>query len=408
MVVYCRSGGGAVWKQAGLAEVVDLGEDGGAGGDAGGGGPQAIGPGAGRSSGSAAGGGGAGQAGAASSSSSAGQAGAGRGSGADQRQGHAEAPSKRRRSGKCSAAGAAGQTGAPVLREATAAERGAKARRVDAGLSEEGVEEIVLEHGPASATPVRRRACGKQPGGPGSPRVGAGAVGAEAPGVVARTEGEGDQQGLSGDGAVLTTPKRRRLCGKSPSAPRSPRGGVGGSAAAGAGSTPTLASTELLAGKRSGRIAGAPVREAVSASPSGGAVGSMDVGEEDGRSAAQGAARAGGAARARAGGLPEQALAPRRSARLAGREAEQGWAAGGAGDSASRSSASLSAVRSRIVTGFGAGRVNDLAADERRREAEGAQRGVARREEGTRGRMTTFGGDDLDRAAGGPWQARRR
>ena len=69
---------------------------------------------------------------------------------------------------------------------------------------------------------------------------------------------------------------------------------------------------------------------------------------------------------------------------------------------------SAAAQGRRIVTGFGSERVEDLVADERRREAEGARRGVARREEGTRGRMTSFGGEDLDRAAGGPWQAGRR
>ena len=62
----------------------------------------------------------------------------------------------------------------------------------------------------------------------------------------------------------------------------------------------------------------------------------------------------------------------------------------------------------RIVTGFGPERVDDVAAEERRRVAEGVRRGVARRDEGTRGRMTNFGGEDLDRGAGGPWQARRR
>ena len=56
-------------------------------------------------------------------------------------------------------------------------------------------------------------------------------------------------------------------------------------------------------------------------------------------------------------------MVPRRSARLAGRGEERGLAAGGAGDAASRPSAPMSAVRSRIVTGFGAGRVDDLAAD---------------------------------------------
>ena len=63
---------------------------------------------------------------------------------------------------------------------------------------------------------------------------------------------------------------------------------------------------------------------------------------------------------------------------------------------------------SRIVTGFGRERVDDVAAQESRREAEGVRRGVARRDEGTRGRMTSLGGEDLDRGAGGPWQARRR
>ena len=40
----------------------------------------------------------------------------------------------------------------------------------------------------------------------------------------------------------------------------------------------------------------------------------------------------------------------------------------------------------RIVTGFGEERVEDVAEDARRREREGARRGVQRREEGTRGR----------------------
>ena len=43
-----------------------------------------------------------------------------------------------------------------------------------------------------------------------------------------------------------------------------------------------------------------------------------------------------------------------------------------------------------------------------RRIAEGARRGDARRNEGTRGRMTVFSGGDLDRGAGGAWHAGRR
>ena len=61
-----------------------------------------------------------------------------------------------------------------------------------------------------------------------------------------------------------------------------------------------------------------------------------------------------------------------------------------------------------IVSGFGSSRVVDVAADERRRVAEGAQRGDQRRNDGTRGRMTTFSGEDLDRSKGGAWHARRR
>ena len=81
--------------------------------------------------------------------------------------------------------------------------------------------------------------------------------------------------------------------------------------------------------------------------------------------------------------------APRRSARVAARTDEQ-------------------RVRSRIVTGFGHERVDDLAADEARQIAEGARRGDARRNEGTRGRMTDFTGDDLDRGAGGAFRLGRR
>ena len=56
------------------------------------------------------------------------------------------------------------------------------------------------------------------------------------------------------------------------------------------------------------------------------------------------------------------------------------------------------------MTGFGEERVEDVAEDARRRETEGARR----REEGTRGRMRDMRGEELDRSAGGPFQARRR
>ena len=63
-----------------------------------------------------------------------------------------------------------------------------------------------------------------------------------------------------------------------------------------------------------------------------------------------------------------------------------------------------SASSSRIVTGFGRERVEDVAQHARRMDSEGVRRGVRRRDEGTRGRMTGFGGEDLDRAVGRAWQ----
>ena len=67
-----------------------------------------------------------------------------------------------------------------------------------------------------------------------------------------------------------------------------------------------------------------------------------------------------------------------------------------------------SSRRPRIVTGFGAERVEDVAADEARRWQEGAQRGSRRRDAGERGRAVDFHGNELDRSAGGAWHAGRR
>ena len=90
-----------------------------------------------------------------------------------------------------------------------------------------------------------------------------------------------------------------------------------------------------------------------------------------------------------AGAQAETRLVPsRRSGRVAARTDEQH-------------------VRSRIVTGFDR-RIDDVAAYEAHRTAEEGQRAAARRNEGTRGRMTGFGGEDLDRGAGGAWHAGRR
>ena len=115
-----------------------------------------------------------------------------------------------------------------------------------------------------------------------------------------------------------------------------------------------------------------------------------------------------------AGVVEEEAVAPRRSARFAGkapaqqRNVAEVRGAGARERTAALRVASVPAASARIVTGFGSERVDDVVADERRRVAEGAWRGDHRREEGTRGRMTSFGGEELDRAAGGAWHAGRR
>lgn len=113
------------------------------------------------------------------------------------------------------------------------------------------------------------------------------------------------------------------------------------------------------------------------------------------------------------GATGEEAQPLRRSSRVAARAVDQ---PGSSASAHTRVPAAVSrrdavpvvANAARIVTGFGSERIEDVAADERRRVAEGAQRGDRRRETGTRGRMTTSGGEDLDRSAGGAWHAGRR
>ena len=60
-------------------------------------------------------------------------------------------------------------------------------------------------------------------------------------------------------------------------------------------------------------------------------------------------------------------------------------------------------ARSRIVTGFGSERIEDVIGDEEQRWADGARRGNIRREAGARGRMRDLAGHDLDRSAGSAW-----
>ena len=60
------------------------------------------------------------------------------------------------------------------------------------------------------------------------------------------------------------------------------------------------------------------------------------------------------------------------------------------------------------MTGFGAERIDDVAAHVCTVETEALQRAAGRSDEGTRGRMTGFDGQDLDRGAGGAWRIGRR
>jgi hypothetical protein len=76
-----------------------------------------------------------------------------------------------------------------------------------------------------------------------------------------------------------------------------------------------------------------------------------------------------------------------------------------AGAGASREDPRAAGGRARVVTGFGVERVEDVLAHERRREVEGVRRGSQRREAGERGRARDLENRDLDRGAGGPWQA---
>ena len=67
----------------------------------------------------------------------------------------------------------------------------------------------------------------------------------------------------------------------------------------------------------------------------------------------------------------------------------------------------VSGARSRVVSGFGEERVEDVAGDEERRCREGILRAARRRESGERGRARDFQDRDLDRGCGGAWRLGR-
>ena len=94
----------------------------------------------------------------------------------------------------------------------------------------------------------------------------------------------------------------------------------------------------------------------------------------------------------------------RRSSRIASRAADLQESAGARPGGVGRGARG----GARIVTGFGSERVEDVDMHVQQAEADALQRAALRRDEGTRGRMTGLGGDDLDRSAGGAWRAGRR
>ena len=71
-------------------------------------------------------------------------------------------------------------------------------------------------------------------------------------------------------------------------------------------------------------------------------------------------------------------------------------------------SRSAPARRQGVVSGFGAERTDDALGDQAQRDRDAMSRARARRDDGARGRVRDFQGNDLDRSAGGAWSLGRR
>ena len=69
---------------------------------------------------------------------------------------------------------------------------------------------------------------------------------------------------------------------------------------------------------------------------------------------------------------------------------------------------SAPARRTGVVSGFGAERTDDALGDQARRDRDAISRARTRRDDGVRGRVRDFQGNDLDRSAGGAWSLGRR
>ena len=71
-------------------------------------------------------------------------------------------------------------------------------------------------------------------------------------------------------------------------------------------------------------------------------------------------------------------------------------------------SSSAPARRTGVVSGFGAERTDDALGDQAQRDRDAISRARTRRDDGVRGRVRDFQGNDLDRSAGGAWSLGRR
>ena len=204
-----------------------------------------------------------------------------------------------------------------------------------------------------------------------------------------------------------------------------PRRRVGRKSSLESAASPAGASVDVsrVVASRSGgsRVGGANVEPGDIGSASMEAGGDVEAeagraGRRGGRGKGRGRGRGGRGASVAPAEAGQETL--RRSTRIAARAGEKGGGragGGAAGDEAGvvglasvRDVSRRSGGAGRIVSGFGAERVDDVAADLRRSEADGAQRARQRREEGTRGRMTDASGRNLDRGSGGAWHTGRQ
>ena len=75
--------------------------------------------------------------------------------------------------------------------------------------------------------------------------------------------------------------------------------------------------------------------------------------------------------------------------------------------SARHTSGHVSQGRRGVVSGFGAERTTDALGDAERRDVEANSRAKQRRDQGERGRVRDFEGNDIDRSSGGAWSLGR-